>query len=54
MRHDRRPWVRVAAWSPAGLTMLELAATLVLTALNADRASTGRTADDVIEHGSPR
>jgi hypothetical protein len=48
MRHDARHWVRAAAWSLAALTMLALAAVLVLVALNVSRGGTGRTGADAV------
>jgi hypothetical protein len=44
VRHDRRTWGRAAAWSLGGLTLLELAAVLVLLALNASRVGAARPA----------
>jgi hypothetical protein len=48
VRHDRRTWSRAAAWSLGGLTLLELAAVVVLLALNASRAGAARLFSDAI------
>ena len=48
MRYRRRPRVRAAAWSLAGFTLLELAATTVLIVLNVGRVGTGRAIGEVI------
>jgi hypothetical protein len=48
VRHDRRTWARAATWSLGGLTLLELAAVLVLLALNASHVGTGRMGADAI------
>jgi hypothetical protein len=48
MRHDGRTWGRAAAWSLGGLTLLELAALLVLLALNASRVGAARLISDAL------
>ena len=48
MRHDRRLWVRVAAWSLAGLTAAVPVAVLVLLALNASRVGSAWLVSDAI------
>ncbi len=44
MTDNRNRWVRVAGWALPGLTVLELAAALVLVGLNVDRIGTNKTA----------
>jgi hypothetical protein len=48
MRHDARPWVRVAAWLLAALTACALVPALVLAALNVSRLGTVRTGADLL------
>ena len=48
MRYRRRPRVRAVAWSLAGFTLLELAATVGLIVLNAGRVGAGRAISEVI------
>jgi len=48
VRYHRRPRLRAAAWSLAGFTLLELAATMVLIVLNSGRVGTGRAISEVI------
>jgi hypothetical protein len=48
MRHDSRPWVRVAGWLLPGFAVLEIVAALLLIGLNAGHIGRGRMAADVI------
>jgi hypothetical protein len=48
VRHSYRHWVRVATWSVAGFTVLELVAALVVLGLNASRVGANRMGGDVI------